>query len=65
MGHGNSPTPEFRREAVRLALASGRTRKEMADDLGIGLSTLTRWVGRYRGDEALAEVRLGMILRLN
>ncbi len=24
MGNGNRPTPEFRREAVRLALTSGR-----------------------------------------
>jgi transposase len=27
---------------VRLALTSGRTRREIAEDLGIGLSTLTR-----------------------
>jgi transposase-like protein len=30
MGSGNRPTPEFRREAVRLALASGWTRRENA-----------------------------------
>ena len=46
MGNGNRPTPEFRREAVRLALTSGRTRREIAEDLGIGLSTLTRWLIR-------------------
>lgn len=28
MGNGTSPTREFRREAVRLALTSGRTRRE-------------------------------------
>ena len=49
MGNGNRPTPEFRREAVRLALTSGRTRREIAEDLGIGLSTLTRWLGQERG----------------
>jgi hypothetical protein len=48
MGNGNRPTPEFRREAVRLALTSGRTRQEIAEDLGIGLSTLTRWPGQKR-----------------
>lgn len=48
MGNGNRPTPEFRREAVRLALTSGRTRREVAGDLGIGLSTLTRWLGQDR-----------------
>jgi transposase len=54
MGRGNRSTPEFRREAVRLALTSGfrRTRKEVAEDLGIGLSSLTRWIGQYRGEEA-------------
>lgn len=35
---------EFRAEAVRLALTSGLTRKQVAEDLGIGFSTLNRWV---------------------
>jgi transposase len=48
MGNGNRPTPEFRREAVRLALTNGRTRREIAQDLGIGLSTLTRWLSQER-----------------
>ena len=48
MRNGNRPTPEFRREAVRLALTSGRPRREIAEDLGIGLSTLTRWLGQER-----------------
>lgn len=51
MSHGKRPTPEFRREAVRLALTSGRTRREIADDLGVGLSTLTRWVRDDRDAE--------------
>ena len=41
-------TQEFEDEAVRLALASGRTQREVADDLGIGLSTLGRWISRSR-----------------
>jgi len=48
MGNANRPTPEFRREAVRLALTNGRTRREIAEDLGIGLSTLTRWLSQER-----------------
>lgn len=36
-------TDDFRREAVRLTQTSGRTIRQVADDLGIGLSTLTRW----------------------
>ena len=51
MSHGKRPTPEFRREAVRQALTSGRTRREIADDLGVGLSTLTRWVREDRDAE--------------
>lgn len=46
MENENSPTPEFRRAAVRLALTSGQTRQEISEDLGIGLSTLTRWLSR-------------------
>ncbi len=41
-------TKEFEREAVRLAETIGRTRREIADDLGIGLSTLPRWLSRNR-----------------
>lgn len=33
-------TKEFEAEAVRLVQTSGRTQREFADDLGIGLSTL-------------------------
>ncbi|MBG6176211.1 transposase-like protein [Labrenzia sp. EL_208] len=53
MGLGNRSTPEFRRETVRLTLTSGRTRKEVAEGLGIGPSSLTRWIGQYRGEEAM------------
>lgn len=45
-------TKEFEREAERLAETSGRTRREVAEDLGVGLSTLTRWLSRHR-DAAL------------
>lgn len=46
-------TKEFEQEAVRLAQMGGRTRREVAEDLGIGLSTLTRWLSRHR-DAAIA-----------
>lgn len=46
MENENRPTPEFRREAVRRALISSRTRREISEDLGFGLSTLTRWLSR-------------------
>jgi len=37
-------TPEFRAEAVRIALTSGLSRKQVAADLGVGFSTLSRWI---------------------
>ncbi len=48
MGQQKRFTKEFEDEAVRLALTSGRTRRSVAEDLGVGLSTLTRWIGRDR-----------------
>jgi transposase len=44
-------TPEFRVEAVRLAQTSGRSRREVAADLGIGLSTLRKWIDGRRDRE--------------
>lgn len=35
-------TDDFKKEAVRLTETSGRTIGQVADDLGIGLSSLTR-----------------------
>lgn len=43
MANGNRPTPEFRRQAVRLALTRGRTRREIADDLPPDLSSFRSW----------------------
>ena len=44
-------TKEFEEETVRLYRTSGRTRRDIAEDLGIGLSTLTRWLSRSRERE--------------
>jgi transposase len=41
-------TKEFEAEAVQLVQTSGRTQREIAADLGIGLSTLVRWIGQNR-----------------
>ena len=46
-------TEEFKREAVGLTETSGRTIAQVADDLGLGLSTLTRWKRRYRDADLL------------
>ncbi len=42
------PSPEFRAEAVRVALTSGLTRKQVAADFGVGFSTLSRWIQQER-----------------
>ena len=42
---------EFQREAVRIALTSGLPRKRLAADLGVGLSTLTRWMSLHRSSD--------------
>jgi transposase len=47
-------TEEFKQEAVRLTETSGRTIAQVAEDLGLGLSTLTRWKRQYREADLLA-----------
>ena len=41
---GTGRTEEFRKDAVRIALTSGLSRQQVADDLGVGKSTLNKWV---------------------
>ncbi len=57
MGRGIRLTTEFKREAVRLVLSSGRPQAEIEEDLGFGLSSLTRWVGLFRGEEMPPELK--------
>lgn len=49
MAHGH--TDEFRGEAVRIALTSGLSRKQVASDLGIGFSTLAKWIQKSRPED--------------
>jgi len=46
-------TPEFRRDAVSLVIASGRPIKQVADELGINDTTLGNWVRADRKDGSL------------
>ena len=39
---------EYKLEAVRLVLEGGLTVPKAASDLGIGVSTLERWIAKYR-----------------
>ena len=45
---GTKRTTEFRQEAVRVALTSGLTRKQVAADFGVGFSTLCNWIQQDR-----------------
>ena len=45
---GTVRTEEFRKDAVRIALTSGLSRQQVADDLGVGKSTLNKWVTAHR-----------------
>ena len=44
-------TAEFGQEAVRAALSSGLSRKQVAADLGVGFSTLSRWIQPERREQ--------------
>ena len=44
-------TDEFRRDAVRIATTSGLTRPQVSSDLGVGLSTLNKWVQKHQHDD--------------
>lgn len=47
-------TEEFKQEAVRIALTSGLPRERVASDLGIGKSTLGKWIAQYRPTDLIS-----------
>ncbi|MCA3342819.1 MAG: IS3 family transposase [Roseomonas sp.] len=51
---GTGRTDEFRKEAVRIVLTSGLSRRQVADDLGVGFSTLNKWVSAHRGTDVVS-----------
>lgn len=58
MPQGRSPfSPEFRSEAVRLYKESGKSLREVAEDLGISTNSLREWSRRSAID---AGVRPGL-----
>ncbi len=44
----NGHSEEFKRDAVHIALSRGLTRRQVASDLGMGVSTLNTWSGLLR-----------------
>ena len=51
---GTGRTDEFRKDAVRIALTSGLSRRQVADDLGVGMSTLNKWVTAHRDTDVVS-----------
>ena len=47
-------TDEFRRDAIGIATTSGLTRRQAASDLGVGLSTLNKWVTAHRDTDVVS-----------
>jgi transposase len=52
---GTARTDEFRKDAVRIALTSGLSRKQIADDLGVGMSTLNKWITAHRDTDVVSQ----------
>ncbi len=57
---GRTRTDEFRKGAVRIALTIGLTRKQVADDLGVGMSTLNKWITAHRDTDVVSREDLGL-----
>jgi len=51
---GTARTEEFRKDAVRIALTSGLSRQQVADDLGVGKSTLNKWVTAHHDTDVVS-----------
>ena len=57
---GLKRTDEFRQDAVRIALTSGLTRKQVADDLGVGMSKLNKWITAHRDTDVVSKEDLNL-----
>jgi transposase len=44
----------FRREAVRILASSGRTIRAVAEDLGVGVSSLGKWKRTFEREDLMA-----------
>jgi len=53
-------SPEFRDEAVRLVIESGRPIAQIARELQINDGTLGNWVARYRDEHPVSETPLSL-----
>ena len=51
---GTGRTDEFRKDAVRIAPTSRLSRRQVPDDLGVGLSTVNKWVNAHRDTDVVS-----------
>lgn len=49
MPTGQTYDMDVKQEAVRFVKTSGKPQRQRANDLGVGISTLSRWGCRVRG----------------
>ena len=59
---GRTRANEFHKDAVRIALTSGLTRKHVADDLGVGMSALNKWITAHRDTDVVSREDSGLAL---
>ena len=57
---GLKRTEEFCQDTVRIALTSGLTRKQLADDLGVGMSILNKWITVHRDTDMISKEELDL-----
>ena len=57
---GLTRTDELCKDAVRIALTNGLTRKQVADDLGVGMLTLNKWITAHRDTDVVSKEDLGL-----
>jgi gluconolactonase len=58
---GLKRTDDFRQDAVRMALTSELTRRQAADDLGVGMSTLNKWITAHRDTGVVSKEDSGRV----
>ena len=55
MGKYRKFSPEYREEAVKMVIDTGRPIADVARDLGINPGTLGNWVATYRNEHPVSE----------
>jgi transposase len=57
MASKNHHSAEFKQDAVNYYYSSGKTQKEVAKDLKVGLSTLGKWITSAKENEGIVNHR--------